>query len=184
MESSGLCVSISEPALTADTMQRAEAKAAPIMVNAPIRRDHAASGIISPSPPPIIMKNRLRKITRVVIIPQTPSVSSELLMLFSFPLVLDIETGSANPRKRSIPSNIIINWDTCSVINISPVRKPLNIIRTPIRLSAVPQTDTPSLSTDAEALIVEPCTKHQAAAIMLAEIVIAAGKKASIFNTS
>jgi len=48
----------------------------------------------------------------------------------------------------------------------------------------IPQTEDLPFSTAVEALIVEPWVKHHAAAMMLVDIVTAAGIKLSIFTTS
>jgi len=61
---------------------------------------------------------------------------------------------------------------------------PKIISKAPMTLRVAPQTDEMPFSIAAEALMVDPCVKHQAAAMMLAAIVIAAGKKDSIFTAS
>lgn len=48
----------------------------------------------------------------------------------------------------------------------------------------MPQAEDLPFSTAVEALIVEPCVRHQAAAIILAEIVIAAANRSAIFTAS
>ena len=58
------------------------------------------------------------------------------------------------------------------------------MIKTPIRLRETPQTEALPFSPIIEALIVAPWVMHQAAAMMEAVIVSAAGIRSAIFTTS
>ena len=63
----------------------------------------------STKPPPIVTNSMAKKIAMAVIAPHMLRVSKALFTLFSSPLLLEIDTINANPRKSNIPNNKVIN---------------------------------------------------------------------------